>query len=155
MYDATSELSNVGFKAVAVTKGRKFKGKGFLICVEHKSYQSGFWHQEPLPGGGCHWTQWVETSTAKIWVPELGKCCYANAKFVEDDPSNAPKCEEEFVAYCEKMISDTVNYCANKLKANNKFSIAELVRFAKRCLNKYHTEISNDIIDKNLSSLSC
>ena len=154
MYDSTTELSNVGFKPVVVTKGRKFKGRGFLICIERKSYRSAFWHQEPLPGGGCHWTQWVESSTAKIWVPELNKFCYANSKYLEDDTSAEVNCEIEFIRYCEKTINDTIEYCSNKLKQSNKFSGPELVRFVKRCLAKYHSEIGNDIVDKNLSGWS-
>ena len=152
MYDATTELSNTGFKPITVSKGRKFKGHGFLICIEHKSYRSGFWHQEPLPGGGCHWTQWVDSSTAKIWVPELGKFCYANSKYIEDRQIDENAQAMEFSKYCEKMINDTIDYCTNKLKQNNKFSKSELIQFARRCLNKYHSEISAEHINKSLDN---
>jgi hypothetical protein len=58
----------------------------------------------------------------------------------------------EFSKYCEKMINDTIDYCTNKLKQNNKFSKPELIQFARRCLNKYHSEISAEHINKSLDN---
>ena len=148
-----SSSDNFGFEPVIVTKGRLFRGKGFRICNECKSYDGYYWRQAPLPGGGCYWTQTAETYKAKIWVPELGKYQYANVKFVEKDSTVSDAAvQTEFAIYCEKIILDTVKFCTETLKKNNKFSRDEMLKFARNCLRKNHPEIDQETKDKVLNT---
>jgi hypothetical protein len=148
--------SAVKFAPVVVNKGRLFRGHGFLVAEIESSYEGAFWRQVPNGMGlsGCHWTRTIHSHKAKIWVPELGKFCYANMKYVEDSDVMEPVREIEFQKYCEKMIADTISYCKKTLSSKGATVIYrnELINFTKRCLWKYHKEIENSLIDEMLNS---
>ena len=149
-------FSTVKFVPVVVNKGRLFRGHGFMVAEIEGSYESAFWRQVPngMGIGGCHWTRTIETHKAKIWVPELGKFCYANMKYIENDDVMEPVCQVEYQKYCEKMIADTIEYCKKTLisKGSGVVYKNELINFAKRCLWKYHKEIEKSLIDEMLNS---
>ena len=128
------EVENVTFRAVKVEKGRKFKGRGFIVANVNKSGALGWRH------GRCGWeANTYDVDYAKIWVPELGKFQYANAKYVEDDNSvSQEECAKQFEIYTKMTIASTISWCKSK---QPDASEEQNLMFARRVLLKNHPEM--------------
>lgn len=137
-YANPSFTEKVTFRAVKVEKGRKFKGRGFIVSTTYSSGAIGWKHT--VHG----WTpNTYESETAKIWVPELQKFQYANLKYVEDDTSVSPEeCAEEFRKYQDLTIANTISWC--KSKQPNATESQNLI-FTRRVLLKNHPEMREAI----------
>jgi hypothetical protein len=141
-YAFPTTSATVVFAAVKVEGGRKFRGRGFIVGESHSTASYGWRHT------GYGWAHnIVDTYTSKIWVPELGKFCYANSKYVEEDPAvSAEECAIEFKRYADQIINDTIAWCRKtKPEANE----AEIAQFARNILCKNHKELK-DAIDTRL-----
>ena len=136
----TSET--VTFRAVKVEKGRKFRGKGFIVAVINNSGALGWRH------GAYGWTpRTYDVDNAKIWVPELGRFQYANNKYVEDDDTvSQEECARQFEIYSKMTIASTIAWCKSK---QPDASEEQNLMFARRVLLKNHPEM------KALIDLSC
>ena len=128
----TSET--VTFRAVKVEKGRKFRGRGFIVAVINNSGAFGWKHT------GFGWApRTYDVDNAKIWVPELGKFQYANAKYVEDDDSvSQEECAKQFEIYTKMTIASTIAWCKSK---QPDASEEQNLMFARRVLLKNHSEM--------------
>jgi len=133
-YVNPSTTQSTTFAAVKVERGRKFKGRGFIVSVKTSSGSYGWRHT------GHGWAHaYYETETAKIWVPELKKFQYANFNFVEDDQTVSPEeCERQFKLYVEHTINSTLDWC-RLVKPDA--DAAEIARFARNVLRKNHPEM--------------
>jgi len=136
----TSET--VTFKAVKVEKGRKFRGRGFIVAVINSSGALGWRH------GAYGWApRTYDVDNAKIWVPELGRFQYANNKYVEDDDTvSQEECDRQFEIYSKMTIASTIAWCKSK---QPDASEEQNLMFARRVLLKNHPEM------KALIDLSC
>ena len=141
-YAFPTPSATVVFTAVKVEGGRKFRGRGFVVGESHSTASYGWRHT------GYGWAHnIVDTYTSKIWVPTLGKFCYANSKYVEEDSSvSAEECALEFKRYSDRIIDDTIAWCRKtKPEANE----VEIVQFARNVLRKNHKELI-EAIDSRL-----
>ena len=122
------------FRAVKVEKGRKFKGRGFIVATVNNSGAFGWRHN------GRGWEpNTYDVDYAKIWVPELGKFQYANAKYVEDDDSvSQEECARQFEIYSRMTIASTIAWCKSK---QPDASEEQNLMFARRVLLKNHPEM--------------
>ena len=137
--DPIVSVSKVPFTPVTISKGRKYRGKGFVVSYCSSTQDFGGWRHT-----GYGWERnIVDTETAKIWVPELKAFRYANAKFVEaDDEAAEAYVKAMFDEYCDHIVKDTINWCKNKL-GNNATEI-EVNQFARHVIIKNHPEIQID-----------
>ncbi len=129
---------SVTFHAVKVEKGRKFKGRGFIVASVNSSGAFGWRH------GQYGWEpSTYDVDYAKIWVPELGKFQYANAKYVEDDDSvSQEECARQFKLYTKQTIASTIAWCESK---QPEASEEQNLMFARRVLLKNHPEMKDSI----------
>lgn len=129
-------VESVAFRAVKVEKGRKFRGRGFIVATVNKSGGALGWRH-----GQHGWeANTYDVDYAKIWVPELGKFQYANAKYVEDDPSVTPEeCARQLDLYAKQTVASTIAWC--KSKQPDATEEQNLV-FARRVLLKNHSELA-------------
>ena len=128
-------VENVEFAPVVVTKGRKWKGRGFIVAVLTSSGACGWRHN------GHGWEPWTyESETAKIWIPSEKKFGFANAKYAENDPTvSKEEIDLARAEYVKQTILDTINWCKSKQpdapeKQNH--------MFARRVLLKNHPEMA-------------
>ena len=127
-------VENVDFAPVIVEKGRKWKGRGFIVAVLTSSGACGWRHT------GFGWEpNTYETETAKIWIPSEKKFGYANAKYAENDPSiTKQEIDLARAEYVKQTIIDTINWCKSKQpNATDKQNLM----FARRVLLKNHPEM--------------
>ena len=132
----TSET--VTFRAVKVEKGRKFRGRGFIVAIINSSGALGWKHT------GFGWApRTYDVDNAKIWVPELGKFQYANNKYVEDDDTvSQEECARQFEIYQKMTIASTIAWCKSK---QPDASEEQNLMFARRVLLKNHPEMQTAI----------
>lgn len=133
-YVNPTTTQNTTFAAVKVERGRKFKGRGFIVAVKTSSGSYGWRHT------GYGWEHaYYETETAKIWVPELKRFAYANANFVEDDTTVSPEeCDRQYKLYVEHTIDSTLDWCRS---VKPEADAAEIARFARNVLRKNHPDM--------------
>ena len=98
-------VENVEFAPVVVTKGRKWKGRGFIVAVLTSSGACGWRHN------GHGWEpRTYESETAKIWIPSEKKFGFANAKYAENDPTvSKEEIDLARAEYVKQTILDTIN----------------------------------------------
>ena len=137
-YVNPSVRTSVKFAPVKVEKGRKFKGRGFIVAEIQNSGAIGWKHT------GYGWAHnYYETTNAKIWVPAINKFCYANIKYVEPDTAvTEADCKLYFDLYVNHIISDTINWCKS---VKPELSEVEIMKFAMNVLRKHHKEILDEI----------
>lgn len=133
-YIEPTSVEKTVFKAVKVEKGRKFRGRGFIVAVVSGGGALGWRHN------GHGWEpNTYEYERSKIWVPELGKFEWANSKYVEDDPSVSPEeCAKKFEIYQKMTIESTIAWCKSK---QPDASESQNMMFARRVLLKNHPEM--------------
>lgn len=113
------------FTPVVVSRGRKFRGHGFLVAT---SYTSNFQYSMEV---------------AKIWVPAEKRYAYANADFTEDDPDvDQAMAAAAFDEYTQFTIHSTIKWCRTK-KPNA--SEAEILGWARTILMKHHPDMATAI----------
>lgn len=129
--------ANATFIPVKVTGGRKYRGTGFMVSVSSSTNDYGWRHT------GYGWARnIVETETARIWVPALGKFQYANSNYVDDDISVSESDRAAALqTYCDKIVQDTLTWCQSKKPGASE---AEVLSFARNVLRKHHPEIDID-----------
>lgn len=117
--------TNLVFVPVNVSRGRKFRGFGYVIGSSET--------------GGYGWSQ----VNAKIWNPETKQIVYANADFCEDDTSVDNFILEQAKAeYIKHTIQSTIDWCRAQ-KPN--MPEAEILLFARNVLKKHHSEMIEEI----------
>lgn len=141
-YTFPTNTFSVKFAPVSVSKGRKYKGKGFIVATL-ESYGSCGWRHTGY--GWEHNT--YDVQNARIWVPELKAYRYANCKYVEDDTTiPEEECQKQLEEYVNHIIRTTIEWCRSKEPFK---SDAEINRFARNVLRKNHSELM-EIVDKVL-----
>ena len=137
--DPIFSVSKVPFAPIKVSKGRKYRGKGFVVSYCESTRDLGGWRHT-----GYGWERnIVDTETAKIWVPELKAFRYANAKYVEDDTEVAAEyVRAAFSDYCDYTVESIINWC--KAKLGSDANETEVNQFARRVIAKNHPEINID-----------
>ena len=107
------------FDPVTVSKGRKWKGNGWLLGTTMGAYGE----------------------SAVIWDETLHRKVYASLNFCNDREVT----EEERVAaaraYVEHVVQETLQWCRNE---KPEASEDETVRFARACLRKRHSDLPVD-----------
>ena len=128
---------NAVFQPVKVTGGRKYRGRGFVVSYSTSTNDYGWRHT------GYGWARnVVETTTARIWVPELGKFQYANSSYVDEDETVTETARlEALQQYCDHVVQDTINWCKSKKPGSSE---DEVLSFARNVLRKHHPEIDID-----------
>ena len=126
----------VEFRPVKVEKGRKFKGRGFIVAIVNSSGACGWRH------GSHGWEpRTYDVDNAKIWVPELGKFQYANHKYVEDDNTvSTEECARQLDLYAKQTIASTIAWCKSKQPDATE---DQNLMFARRVLLKNHAELAS------------
>ena len=129
--------ANVTFTPVKVVGGRKYRGTGFVVGYSTSVGDYGWRHT------GYGWARnIVETTSARIWVPELKRFKWANEKFVEvDETVSQQQRDDELQKYCDHILADTIDWCR---KTRPGVDEAEVLRFARNVLRKNHPEIDVD-----------
>lgn len=119
-------MENICFTPIEVSRGRKFKGKGYLVG-------SG--------GVSCNWAYSIVN--AKIWDPASKSIVFANQDFVEDDSSIPPEqIEADKQAYINFVIDDTARYCRSKSSDPNSPATEKWIR------NSLLKKLPKEIVDK-------
>lgn len=127
----------ITFRAVKVSRGRKFRGSGFMIATLEHEYDYG-WRHVPGGDGFYYWERNTGIGcTAKIWVPETGRYAYANADFVEaDETVSQTECDSQFKLYCDKIVADTIEWCTAHTSKPG-----DVKSFARNVIRKNHPEL--------------
>lgn len=121
------------FIPVKVTKGRKWKGEGYMLETFESGFQLYGWH-----GSAGYRT----TETAKIWDPAAKRIAYASQSFCEDVEADPAKVAADRKEYIDLTIQNTISWC-RKTKAGA--PEAEVLQFARNVLKKHHPEMLDAI----------
>lgn len=118
-------MEHLLFSPIVVNKGRKFKGRGYLV------------------GSGGVSAGWAYTIVnAKIWDPSKKCIAYANQDYVEEDASVTPEqIEIDKQGYIDNVVDSTIAYC--KSKSANPDSV-EALQWIRNVLLK---KLPKDVVD--------
>jgi len=129
----SANTPSFSFIPVKVTKGRKWKGEGYMLDSFESSFQLYGWHG----GAGRRVTE-----TAKIWDPAAKRIAYASCSFCEDRDADTSKVEADRKEYIDLTIQSTISWCRSR-KPNAEES--EVLSFARNVLRKNHPEMIDAI----------
>ena len=113
----TTDLNNITFIPVMITRGRKFKGFAYMLGRTVTSHQ-GF-------------------ESSQLWDPATKTLVYATPDFCQDT-DKPTTFDDDLTTYVDTKINGTIDWC-RKTKAGA--SDKEVLQFARNIIRKYNPEL--------------